>query len=141
MRSCERLAKNLSAFMDGELAGRKRRRLERHLADCPVCRQQLHQWRALYNLLEGPVQPAPPFFAARLRARLQESRSERRVLRWAPASAAVILGLAVGFLIGTGLQPPSAAEEGYGDVYVSALFNELPEGSLTAAYIELETNE
>lgn len=61
---------DLSAFVDGELRGRHRRRVARHLRACPACRlvvEQLRRVRALTAELAvddarttGVAQPAVP---------------------------------------------------------------------------------
>ncbi len=43
----------LSAYLDGELTQRQRRRLERHAGICPECRRALKQLGALLRALPG----------------------------------------------------------------------------------------
>ena len=64
----------LSAYLDGDLAGRARARLERHVADCPECRGALHSLaRMLSRLQHLPApsdNPDPRELAAAVAARL-----------------------------------------------------------------------
>lgn len=48
--SCEETRERLSAHMDGELGGREARRVLRHLARCPRCREVL---RSLARAVDG----------------------------------------------------------------------------------------
>jgi hypothetical protein len=46
----------LSTYHDGELTSRTRESLEAHLADCPICQQELSDLRRLSNLWDQPVE-------------------------------------------------------------------------------------
>jgi len=66
----------MSDYLDGELAARGRRRLERHVRDCEECRAVL---RGLTQMLEKlhavhvpGGRPEPRELAARVRERLRE---------------------------------------------------------------------
>lgn len=101
-------------YVDARVGATERARLETHLAECPACRQQVEELRALRSVLEEwkPV-TASVGFDARLRARLEQERlaeeqSRRRgwfVLR--PAYAAA-LALAVLLALIVSLRPPVA---------------------------------
>lgn len=87
----------LSAYLDGELAGPERARVEEHLRGCPRCSAAL---RALEATLEDvrslgePVPDASGSFA--LRAAIGRERRGSRMYRWVPAAAAAaIAGVAV----------------------------------------------
>jgi len=41
MRECYRIERYLTAYADGELSARRRRRVERHLERCDACRREL----------------------------------------------------------------------------------------------------
>lgn len=63
-----RLEKDVGAYHDGELQGRRLRQVEAHLAECPACRAELERLRALTTLLqESPsladLTPADRFVA------------------------------------------------------------------------------
>jgi predicted anti-sigma-YlaC factor YlaD len=60
--SHEETQERLSAYLEGELQGREHKRVVRHLALCPICRDVL---RSLAQTLErlrslGRVEPPPP---------------------------------------------------------------------------------
>jgi anti-sigma factor RsiW len=66
---------HMSAYLDGELAARRRTRLERHTADCPECRRLLAGLRQMLDVLArlpaAGSGHAPPIVAA-VRTRLDE---------------------------------------------------------------------
>ena len=53
---CREAVDLMTAYLDGELSGRDRARLEAHLADCPHCNEDLEQLRATVEAL-GRVEP------------------------------------------------------------------------------------
>lgn len=108
---------DLTALLDGALPPARAAAVEAHLAGCPECRAEVERQRgALAALAALPSAPAlPPFFSARLEARLREERARprglravlaaigaragrRRAIAWAGAAAAlaVIAGLPAG---------------------------------------------
>lgn len=66
----------MSEYLDGELAGDGRRRMEHHLVECPACRGLLHGLRRTVDALGRLAVPAGevdvPGLAASVRARLGE---------------------------------------------------------------------
>ena len=46
-RECQKTEKRIGPYLDGELADRRRRRLEVHLESCPACRRELELHRAV----------------------------------------------------------------------------------------------
>ncbi|MEM7048983.1 MAG: anti-sigma factor [Acidobacteriota bacterium] len=50
----------LSAYLDGELPANTRRRVERHVADCPSCRTELASLRRVVGRLQHLERAAPP---------------------------------------------------------------------------------
>ncbi|MFZ0088721.1 MAG: zf-HC2 domain-containing protein [Solirubrobacteraceae bacterium] len=68
---------HVSAYVDGELAGRARRRMEHHLNACDSCRRLLAGLRLTLNALHhlrAPAGPEPLRVAAAVRAQLDEPR-------------------------------------------------------------------
>ncbi|MCH8920484.1 MAG: zf-HC2 domain-containing protein [Chloroflexi bacterium] len=55
-----RLRDQLSAYIDGELDASAAERLERHLAECGRCRQEMEQLRATVAALQGLPAVEPP---------------------------------------------------------------------------------
>jgi len=91
--------KNLSAYLDGRLSPRARRRVERHLAACSLCRRDLETLRTTVRLVRAlPKRPAPRSFVLPLSVAQEQRRLGRwdaryQALRLAAASAAIALVL------------------------------------------------
>jgi len=111
MPDCNRLDDYLlGGLPDDEAAG-----FEAHLADCPVCREELQQQRRIDRLLAaatGQLEPVPASLTGRIEEQYHRSR-RRRVARWAwglsaaAVAASVLAVLLVMGAFGTGnqLQP------------------------------------
>jgi anti-sigma factor RsiW len=82
-------ASNLSAYMDGALSVRSKQRVERHLAGCALCRQDLMTLRQTRALLRRvPMRPVPRSFA--LPASMGPEQVRYR--RWATTYSVLRLG-------------------------------------------------
>jgi len=106
---------DLSAYAAGNLADDERARVERHLADCAVCRAAVADFRLLLDRLAAtaPAHPeiAWPRYRAELRARREARRGgwARRWLRPVPlaASAAAAAACAIILYVAVGARPPA----------------------------------
>jgi len=97
--SCTQIQPLLDAYLDGELDAARGLETERHVAHCPVCRDQLQQLRALRAALRDKA----PYYraSAALREKTQKAlgpvpvssrrRSPDNGLRWPALAAAVLL--------------------------------------------------
>ena len=84
----------IPAYLDGELVGEEKQRLEEHLAVCARCRDELTALEEVGLLLsEAPLFSPQPGFTARVMARLAQREARRRLARVAPALVAVSLML------------------------------------------------
>ena len=98
----EWVGESLSAYIDGELAGRERAQVEQHLKECQACAENLRTLRQTLALLkELPVIPAPRSFAvrpgvARPRPAPAPSAWGYGLLKGATAIAALLLVLLIG---------------------------------------------
>jgi len=98
----EWVGESLSAYIDGELAGRERARVEQHLKECQACAEDLRTLRQTVALLkELPVIPAPRSFAVRPRvAKFRPAPAPSAwgygLLKGATAIAALLLVLLIG---------------------------------------------
>jgi hypothetical protein len=109
--------KRLSAYVDDEVSGRERRRIEAHLAHCEACRADLRALRWTVGLLQqAPQVRAPRRFVVREADLAGTSRSMRRmsplaVTQWATAVVALLLVLVLGgdLLAGRGRLPIGSA--------------------------------
>ncbi len=86
---------DLAAYTDQRLEGRRKARLERHLAGCGYC---LGQVSFLARAQEAELPEVPYVMLARARAMAPRAmpHAERRVWRWAPALAATASVIVVG---------------------------------------------
>jgi anti-sigma factor RsiW len=96
------VGESLSAYIDGELTGRERARMEQHLKECQACAEDLRTLRQTVALLkELPVIRAPCSFAVRptvVRPRPAPAPSAwgYGLLKGATAIAALLLVLLIG---------------------------------------------
>lgn len=105
--------KRLSAYVDDEVSGRERRRIEAHLAHCEACRADLRTLRWTVGLLhQAPQVKAPRRFVVREADLAGTRRPMRRmsplaVTQWATAVVALLLVLVLGgdLLAGRGRLP------------------------------------
>lgn len=103
--------KNLSAYIDDELSGHDRGRVERHLRDCPSCQLELCVLRDTVSLLRSvPLRAVPRSFVLPFSVQAEQARYRRwemgySLLRGAAAavSVALFLLLSSDALIGMGV--------------------------------------
>lgn len=69
---CPISEETLSAFIDGELSPRHRRRLACHIADCPICSRQLGSLYAMKSYVASPEQVTASF-PAELGTRIRQA--------------------------------------------------------------------
>jgi anti-sigma factor RsiW len=107
----------LSAYVDDQVSGRERRRIEAHLAHCETCRADLRTLRWTVGLLhQAPQVKAPRRFVVREADLDRAQRPMRRmsplmVAQWATAVVALLLVLVLGgdLLAGRGRLPIGSA--------------------------------
>ena len=109
--SCEHLREDLSAFLDGELAPRDRRRIADHLSVCADCRAALRAMEEIAGALQRPPQvPEDLLSTAAILSRIPdvEIKMERLVNRfaWQQAGTAIV-GIGVTIGLGFALWPVS----------------------------------
>jgi len=143
----------LIRYLDGQLSREQQRAIARHLSRCPACQDELAQLGQLSALLRGlpPVELSPDFHA-RLQARIMETAASScgTLLGWlhgyrflisVAGTAALVIGLLVGNLVGTVTSSPGALSQ---DQYLETVgmdhFQDYPPGSLPHAYVELVSN-
>lgn len=78
---CGKARKSLSAFIDGQLSAGEAEDLERHIASCQACAQELASMRSAMDTLHvvGDIEPAPAFVDGVMAKVAAERRSRRRV--------------------------------------------------------------
>jgi len=99
--NCRQARKQLADYSAGFSQGKRRTRLQAHLAACPACREHLAQLRALDQLLAGESVSADEALVHRIMAQVQDAEIIRRWRRrWlldslGPIAAAASLGAAM----------------------------------------------
>ncbi|MCX7918051.1 MAG: zf-HC2 domain-containing protein [bacterium] len=84
--------KNLSAYVDNELSETKRRKIERHLSECALCRDKLTAWQKIHKVYteESELTPEPELWQTishRLRTEQFQPLhvwEDERILKWLP---------------------------------------------------------
>ena len=88
-------SRQVNAYHDGELPPEEARRFEAHLAECPICAEELRQLRSLSRLLKGaPAPDAPAKVIRRLHGTVATGREAAIVLlaeRLIAAAAAILI--------------------------------------------------
>jgi len=99
--NCRQAQKQLADYSAGFTQGKRRERLQAHLAVCQPCRERVAQLRALDQLLAGESLSADEALVHRIMAQVQDAEILRRWRRrWlldslGPIAAAVSLGAAM----------------------------------------------
>lgn len=131
--SCDRMESRILPYVDGRLKASEQRDVEAHLAECPVCRVRVNEFRAVSGLLDELPQIEPSgAFDARVRARIAAEPAKQSWWAWlAPsprvAFAASLLLLAtvwVGSRPGTPEGRPNYLAERPGPIIIDS--NDLP---------------
>lgn len=93
--NCERLEKNLIAYLDGKVSSAARHRFEAHLAGCTACRERVGEFRQVWNVLDELPEEAPsPAFDAALRERIAQEAPRPAFWRWLVPSPRVAIAVA-----------------------------------------------
>ena len=66
---CNRVRKDLSAYIDGELSSRRRAAIENHLAECPDCKQYKESLSRVVESVRAVdrIEPSAEFWPATMR--------------------------------------------------------------------------
>jgi anti-sigma factor RsiW len=156
---CEDVLKQLTAFSSGELLADVRPAVQAHLAECAACRAALTHVDALAGVLTSTqTPPVPAGFAARVTAAARQRQEAEPLVVWNPlrwwrlvpapmhaaAAAVLVIGLAVGLLMGWTTLPASQAPPAQAaapadplDAYNLDYLGEAPSGSLADSYLAL----
>jgi len=81
--TCKKLRNKLSAYLDGELKNREKRKVQSHLRQCQVCREQLGQLQKIAILMQNlPSQKAPTDLEARILKKtiLDQGKLEKKLI-------------------------------------------------------------
>lgn len=133
-----RIKKQLSAYLDGELSSRQRKQVEKHLSKCEECSVLLEELREVSESVASLRQEAPEelWFAINANLETVSSDSQRPLVtdkRWnweriypvmkpLAAAATIVIVLFSAFFIWTSLheQPKTISQDTPMDVYLTA---------------------
>jgi len=90
----DRFEKLLGPYVLGQLSGAEERELERHLEQCPDCREDLEEVRHAHGTLRAAAGGPPPELKEWVLARARNEARHRPVDRWRlwlPVAAAVLV--------------------------------------------------
>ena len=160
---CKHVTRRLDAYATGEVSARDRVRIEAHLATCESCRQALTNLERMGELLNRATVPlVPEGFADRVMtlARTRAASPVRADSLWnvaawrqalsipvrAAAAVVLVLGLAMGILMGRGVwqSPTPATANSASDplaAYNVDYLTDTPSGSLAESYLSLTSIE
>jgi len=155
---CEEVQQQLREFSTGELPMDVRQTVQAHLSECAACCAELAKVDALAGFLTGAqAPPVPSGFASRVlskaRQRHEANPAAWNLMRWwrltsapmhAAAAAVLVIGLAVGLLMGWKTSPASQAPPAQAavqadplDAYNLDYLGDAPSGSLADSYLAL----
>lgn len=159
--NCQDVKNKLRAFSIGELPMDIRQALQAHVSACDACRAELAKTDALAGVLAAAqTPPIPPGFTARVLAMAQQRQITERIGTWnlkrwwhvtsvpmhAAAAAMLVIGLAIGLVMGSASWPlpPQDAGKMQPDLfgaYPLDYLGEAPGGSLADNYFALVASQ
>lgn len=158
--SCKYFRLLADEYIEGELTGEEMREFEAHIAECPECRKEFEELRALKEMLAGSDEEIPEGLHERIMNAVSSEIKPRgnrlRVLRRAVVSAAcavICLSLTVAFALmplwqentGSGLPEDPLTDAAAGETLVVTEENVLPEinnsSVITSTTDEVYTSE
>ena len=156
---CEDVTTRLDSYADGELQAAVAAKVTAHLESCESCRQSRQRLEQLAAVLgQASVPPVPAGFAARLMAKARSRHPAAASAGWNPlrwwrlvpapmhaaAAAVLVIGLALGLVVGwttspAGQAPPAqaAVQTDPLDAYSLDYLGDAPSGSLADSYLAL----
>jgi anti-sigma factor RsiW len=125
--NCQTSKEYISAYLDDELPAEPRELLERHLAGCPLCRQEVEVQARLWGLLEVLPGEAPVGLVEKVMAQLPGRQRPR--WRHFALAASLLLGIFLGGKLGLDLHVTfSLTPEP--QVVALEIFEDIPQGSV-----------
>ncbi len=160
---CDRISKNLLAYVDRDISWKKRRAIQKHLKDCKDCSSRLKHLSKFWSVsFEHESVEPPPYFWSTLTSALDEYENRRTlpsslslakfIHRYAFSLAAAVV-LAVGISLGaylgdfsenqeillTGQDLEKSSQERFLNEIQLNSFDDLPQPSLGSIYVKLES--
>jgi predicted anti-sigma-YlaC factor YlaD len=146
--NCKTAQKKIKAYLDNELVHDEREAVKEHLKKCPKCAQEAdwvsQTWALLLKLpQEGDIPDLIPSVLDRI-SQQEQKPFLRRIIEWAtnlkPSFAtATVFAMIIGFILGAGIANSLSTDyqnrEPAGDPLYLDLFSDLPDSSITSAYV------
>jgi anti-sigma factor RsiW len=125
--TCEQTARDLDAYVDGELEAESAAAVRDHVSGCATCHRQLAERQALGRLVRiAPYHSAPDRLRQQVLAQTTRSRSLRHVASWAAAAVLVIsVGAGVTLLRSSSRRGDTVVEQVVDDHVRSLMANHL----------------
>ncbi len=157
--NCKFVRKNLVGIVEGELPSEVRKGIEAHLQSCNRCANLVEQFAQVWQVWEQPAHiESSSAFWTKLQRRIRESEEKKSLIlpilegwnRWLrpiAATATVLIGIVVGYQLGSLSTPRSAqstqqannAVEQFVDDNLGSLYD-FPVGSVGEFYVSLGQN-
>jgi hypothetical protein len=114
--NCRTVRGWLSRYIDGEVPSERRAELEAHIAECPMCAEELRCLRESAALIGGLERQAPPVgsWSAILRQVGSATQQGARSRAWAPAAGLAVAMAAIALLIVVQVWAPRPGQVGGG---------------------------
>jgi len=105
---CSYFYKSLSTYLDGELDPQEHERIEKHIAHCSKCRDEVERLKEIMGILKGMPAPELPTQLWELTRRRVETASEKtsrewgfRIPKWSFAPVGVVVFALLVLLVGS----------------------------------------
>ena len=153
--NCRNAKKKIRAFLDGELPCSEQEILKKHLNTCPECSQEADSLSKIWELLlelpeEKDVPDLVPGVLDRISRQEQKGFFPGRIMEWAAVfkpsfAAATVAAMMIGFVMGAGIVESLSTDyrdaEMTEDSFYLDFLSDLPESSISKAYISLINEE
>lgn len=161
--SCKKIQNELLLFLDHELPDADRKKIQRHLADCPDCSMHLKKLASIWerSAVDVTIEPSP-WLWNRIASQAAASKNRTELLSnfWesiagyaVPVAATIIIliGVLAGAYLGT--LPNASGSNGSPQAPLLAAraelvktahldaFDDLPPASIGGAYLSVEANQ
>jgi len=149
---CRIVRKKISSVLDGEASELDIRRVQEHTNECDACRLFMESMRKSYHLLDDGFRLESESLVPAIERGIRVTSKPRQTRAWGQkllVPATVCAGLVLGILLGFQLYHLGFVDRGVESRNQSpapsydelGVFESLPEGSMTAQYVNMTTME
>jgi anti-sigma factor RsiW len=126
--NCHTSKEYISAYLDGELPAEPRELLERHLANCPLCRHEVEWQTRLWVILDVLPGEAPVGLVDKVMAQLPGRQRPR--WRYFALAASLLLGIFLGGKVGLDIHATFSPAPASSQAVALEVFEDIPQGSV-----------